>query len=472
MAENEILTNNEGKLMKHAAVELSVAPNNTTAFLTITPPENGGADATVDMVMQAVRDADIRYGIQEEALIAAVENKRYNENICAAMWTPPVDGVDGTITYLFDQSSVIAPTEDEHGVVDFKNLGLVKNIFAGTEIAKITLPTEGTPGTDILGRSVSQHIGEPVRPVLGNGTVITPEGTAIVAAVDGNLTFANGAFNVSEDLYLSGSVDVSSGNLDFIGNIIIKGDVMEGYKVVSKKNISVTGTATGAELIADGDVTVRLGIINSTITAKGNVKVGFCENSKIHADGDVNGDSFVGGEVFAGKNINATGKGILMGGKYTALENITAGTIGSESYAKTLITLGNNAVLCEEADNLRNALKGHEDKVDQLGKVVTTLTEFEKSQKLSPERAQMKVEAMRSRFQLQGEIKRINTRLKEIEIELQCSQELEVSVRKFLYPGTTIRINNYVHIMNTTEQRVKASIYKGDIILRPLYGDL
>ncbi len=465
------MAENDGKIMKHAGVEISVAPNNTTAFLTITPPENGGADITADKVLQAVREADIRYGINEEELIAAAENKRYNENICAAMWTPPVDGVDGTVTYHFDQNSVIRPTEDEHGVVDYKNLGLVKNILAGTKIATITLPTEGTPGTDIMGKIISQHIGEPARPILGNGTTITPEGTEIVATVDGNLTFANGAFNVNEDLYLSGDVDVSSGNLDFIGNIIIKGDVHEGYKVVSKKNISITGSATGAELIADGDISVRLGIVNSTVTAQGNIKVGFCENSHLHAEGNVDGESFVGGEVFAGKNINATGKGILVGGKYTALENIAAGTIGSDNYTKTMITLGNNAVLSEEAETLRQNLKGIEDKIDQLGKVVNTLTEYAKAAKLSPEREQMKVEAMRSRFQLQGEVKRINARLKEIAIELERNQDLFVSCRKTLYPGTTIRINSYVHIMNTVEHRVKASISHGDIIVRPLYGD-
>ena len=462
------MAENDGKIMKHAGVEISVAPNNTTAFLTITPPENGGADITADKVLQTVREADIRYGINEEELIAAAENKRYNENICAAMWTPPVDGVDGTVTYHFDQNSVIRPTEDEHGVVDFKNLGLVKNIFAGTKIATITLPTEGTPGTDIMGKMISQHIGEPARPILGNGTAITPEGTEIVATVDGNLTFANGAFNVNEDLYLSGNVDVSSGNIDFIGNIIIKGDVLEGYKVVSKKNISITGSATGAELIADGDISVRLGIVNSTVTAQGNIKVGFCENSHLRAEGNVDGESFVGGEVFAGKNINATGKGILVGGKYTALENIAAGTIGSDNYTKTMITLGNNAVLSEEAETLRQNLKGIEDKIDQLGKVINTLTEYAKAAKLSPEREQMKVEAMKSRFQIQGEIKRNKVRIGEIEQALERKQNLSVSCRREFYPGVLIRINSHIYQVNVLTPHCKATIGDTGITFVPL----
>ncbi|MFR0871144.1 MAG: hypothetical protein ACLSG5_07035 [Oscillospiraceae bacterium] len=38
--------------------------------------------------------------------------------------------------------------------------------------------------------------------------------------------------------------------------------------------------------------------------------------------------SFIGGDVYAGKLI-ASGKGILVGGKYTALEDISASVIGS-----------------------------------------------------------------------------------------------------------------------------------------------
>ena len=85
--------------------------------------------------------------------------------------------------------------------------------------------------------------------------------------------------------------------------------------------------------------------------------------------------------------------------------------IGSDNYAKTMITLGNNAVLSEEMEGHKHKVAELEDKLDQLGKIVTTLTEMAKVSKLSPQREQMKVEAMRSRFQIQGEIKRLNNRI-------------------------------------------------------------
>lgn len=454
----------------HAVVEISVDPNFTTAFMEVTAPQNDGMDVTMEQIKNAILEKGIYFGVFEEALPTVVENKRYGENICIARWQPPVDGVDGTIKYHFDKDSVIAPVEDEHGTVDFKNLGLVKNILKGTPIADITMPTEGEPGKDISGKSVPQHIGVPVNVNLGNGTVLTEDGSQIIASVDGNLRYVGGSFAVEEELLVNGDVDVKTGNIDFIGNIIIKGNVLEGYSVISKKNITINGTVTSATVQADGDITIRLGSINSTIDAKGNVKLGFCENSNIRCDNDVEAATFVGGEVYAGQNILATGKGVMMGGKYTALKNIEAATIGSEGYAKTVLTLGNNAVLSEEKDQLTRMNEELEDKVDQLGKILTTLTELAKAAKLSPEREHMKVEAMKSRFQLQGEIKRNLSRIADIERTLELKQNLSVSCRKEFYPGVIIRINSFIHQVNVYTSRSKAAIGEGGIVFLP-YGD-
>lgn len=452
----------------HAIVDISVDPNATTAFMEISPPLNGGLDVSMDMVRTAVNQKGISYGIYEEALVKAVEEKQYDQNICIAKWRPPVNGVDGVIKYHFDKDSVLAPIEDESGTVDYKNLGLVKNTLIGTVIATISMPTEGEPGTDITGKTVRQHIGVPARYTVGAGTSLTEDGTQIIASVDGNLRYANGSFIVEEELTIKGDVDVATGNIDFIGNINIKGNVLEGYTVASKKNIRINGTVTGATVIADGDINIKLGSINSTIESKGSVKLNFCENSVVKAEGDVEATSFVGGEVYSDQSIIASGKGAMVGGKYTALENIEASTIGSDNYTKTVITLGNNAILCEERDGLEHRLVELDDKVDQLGKILVTLQEMAKKAKLPPEREQMKVEAMKSRFQLQGEIKRIKVRIAEIEQILERKQNLSISCRKAFYPGVLIRINSHILQVNDMQVRSKATIGPDGIMFVPL----
>lgn len=459
--------NAEGKII-HSVVEISSDPNCTAAFLSFNAPENGGMDISEEKIYAALREKGIDFGIQKDVIEDAVSNKRYGENICIARWQAPVNGDDGVVEYAFKRESTFKPVEDENGNVDYKNLGLVRNIYKGTVIATIKMPTEGAPGIDIMGKSVPQKVGIAASYAVGKGTELVNDGTEIIASVDGNLVYANGAFCIEESLLIRGDVDVSSGNIDFIGDVIIKGNVLEGYKVTSKKNVTVQGSVTTGTVIADGNITIKLGSINSEIRSeKGNIKLDFCENSSIYAAGNVEGSSFVGGEVFAGKNIIVSGKGILMGGKYTALENITASVIGSESYAKTIITLGNNAVLTEEMEGHKRHIAEMEDKLDQLGKIVTALTEMAKVSKLTPEREQMKVEAMRSRFQIQGEIKRLNMRISEIETALERKQNLSISCKKAFYPGVTLRINSYVYQVNTVTSHARATIGDGEIVMAP-----
>ncbi len=460
-------TTNANNMPVHAVAEITVDPNSTSAFLTVTAPQNGGLDITLSKIKAAINEKNISYGIFEDALNIIVESKRYNENICIARWTPPVDGVDGEVKYHFDKTKVIAPVEDEHGTVDFKNLGLVKNTYVGTVIADISTPTEGTPGKDICGRVVSQHIGVPARVTLGKGTTLTADGLQIVASVDGNLCFINGAFCVDEELVIKGDVDVASGNIEFIGNIIIKGNVCEGYSVVSNKSITVNGAVTGASIKAIGDINIKLGSINSDIECKGNIRMGYCENSRVKCDESVEAQSFVGGEVFA-RAIAATGKGVMMGGKYTALESMEASTFGSEGYAKTIITIGNNAILTEEKEELEKKNAVLEDKFDQLGKILTTLTEIAKTAKLPPEREQMKVEAMKSRFQIQGELKRNQMRISDINRTLELKQNLSIACRREFYPGVLIRINSYVYQVNVLTGRSRACIGPEGIVFMPL----
>lgn len=455
------------EIIVHSQIDVSITPNNSTAFVSFSRPSGGGMDVSYERIIAVLKEKSVTYGILEDDIRRAVEQQRYEENIMAAQWDAPTDGVDGTIKYFYNSTQAIRPVEDEHGDVDYKDLGLVRNITAGTPIAMITPPTEGAPGKDISGNPVQQKVGTPAVYSLGKGTSLVNNDTEIVASYDGNLVYKNGCFCVEETLVIDGDVEVATGNIDFIGAVTVKGGVYEGFRVSSKRDIIINGTVTGAELISEGNITVKVGAINSTIKCKGNVKLGFCESSNVECDGTIESASFVGGEIFADK-IVATGKGVIMGGKYTALDGVEASIIGSENYVKTEVTLGNNAILSKEAEELKKSIEQMEDKVDQLGKVLNTLAELAKKTKLPPEREQLKAEAFRSRLKMLNEIKKSHKRIEEINEILKLTQNLSVVCKKIMYPGVILRINNCVYNVNTAENRVRASVEGADIVFRPL----
>lgn len=464
------MADNNYKIPVDAYVEVKIETNKQSAYMIVHEPQNGGKEITPAQIEQEIKYSNVEFGLEDMGLIhTAFRTIGYDHRIVIANWKAPVDGKNGYIEYHYDQNKVAKPTEDEYGNVDYKDLGLITNILRGTKIATIYEPTEGEGGYNVIGEPIPQKPGIPAKYSLGKGTKLSTDGNYIVADVDGNLTFRNGRFEVNEDLNISGDVGFSTGNIDFIGNVIIGGNIFEGFKVTSKKDITVHGMCTSADIKAGGNVTIKLGCLQSKVNCKGSFTANFCENSRIKSTGDVQSNSFISCEVYTDGSIIAGGKGIISGGSYTAIEDIKASVIGSNSYVKTDITVGSNAILTAEREKASVRLEKLEDALNQLTMVVDMLTERQKQGvTLSPKHEQMKSESLRTKIMTQKELKKMYARIEEIDNELSQKQNISVACKKRFYPGTTIRIDEYTYTVSQVYENSKATVIGDKIVMVPI----
>ncbi len=452
-----------------ASIEITIEEDKHSAYMVIHPPLYGGQAITPEQVRREIENSDVSFGLEDMGRIqTAVKAIGCGRRIPIATWRPPVNGENGFIQYHYSPDKVAKPTEDENGNVDFKDLGLITNILQGTNIATIHEPTEGKEGYDVMGNPIPQKPGNPVVVKLGSGTELSADGSRIVAAVDGNLVFKSGSFVVDEELKIAGDVGFSTGNIDFIGDVIISGNVFEGFRVTSKKSVTIRGAVSSAEINADANVTIALGCVQSTIKCKGNFKANFCENCRIKAGGNVEATSFVGCEVFTDCRIIAKGKSTISGGKYTAIDNVEASTIGSDRYVRTEITVGNNAVLTGERALAVMRLDKLQAAVDQLTKAIDMLTEKQKQgQTLKPRHEQLKSESVRARILTQNEIKKVNARIEEIDEELSHKQNISVICKRRFYPGTILHIDAYTFTVKEIYENSRATVLDDKIIMVP-----
>ena len=410
------------------------------ARLSITPAKNGGKEVTEQAVREAMALNGIRYNIDEDALKQAFTNGGLS--VLLAKGDPPVDGRNGYLVYHFERKSGAQMKADEFGNVDFRDLGLIENIEKDTVIADIFAETTGTPGRDIRGIEIPQYPGKPAKISVGNGVALSEDGEHLLAAVQGNLRWNKDHFVVDKELVVS-DIDLSVGNIDFIGDITIKGNVNEGFVVRSGGNISIAGNVTGATIEADGNITAKLGFVSSKITAGGDITVNFGENSEITAEGSIKAQSFVGCTVVCNGPLTVVGgKSVIVGGKYTCLSDIEVNYIGSDSYVRTMIVLGNVAVLAEELNDLKKRLKEYESQLSQLEMVCTTLQQQKKVAPLTPERDAMLKRSIKAKFSHMGLIKESNERIADIEHEIENTNDLCIKVKRAAFPGVTVRINN------------------------------
>lgn len=446
----------------HGKLDIQVTPSSSIAEMSITPPFYDGLPVTEEMVYAELKKQNVNYGINAAEITEVISKQLCNHLYEIAIWTPPVDGVDGAITYLFPKTVENKPKEDERGFVDYKDLGIIRNIKQGTVVATITLPTEGTPGTNVRGVTVQQKRGVAVNAPIGENIALSGDGTVMRAVADGNLKYAGSKFSVETIFNMRGDVDGSTGNLDFIGDIIVKGEVMEGFRISSQKSVTVFGNVTGAIIEAGGDVIIKKGCINSKIVAHGNVTLDFIETSDITCDGDINGDAFITSTIYCGGALTAQGKkGILMGGKYTCLKNLAANSIGTKSYAPTIITVGDNAIMLEERAECEKKIKDLDFQITRNAQDAEYLTKKQKELgSLPPERQEMLSAAVKGKIMNNMEKGKISARIEEIDKYLQNKQNLSITCRKDMYPGTKITINDFVLQVKDKYQFCK--IYLGE----------
>lgn len=444
---------------------VSVATNCSEAFVTVEPPENGGREVTVDAINQKLAEFKITYGIKHDEIKRIVNEKLYGERTLIAEWTPSENGIDGTITYHFEKQVKIAPVEDEHGFVDYKNLGLIRTVRKGDVIADITLPTDGQPGMDVRGQVLRQIVGKKASYTLGTNTVLTDDGTQIVAATDGNINFKNNAFSIDQVVTISGDVDASVGNISFVGDVIVKGEVMEGFKISSNSNIIVSGNVNGATLEADGDIIIKKGCINSKVIAHGSVTINFCEHSNIKCDGDLISSNFVICDVYCG-NLSVKGtNGGLMGGTYTSLTSVEIPNIGTKNYTPTLLTVGDNALLAEEKVVVLKNIEKLQKSLDDLTLIINFLNEKKKELHTLPEdKEKILGNSCRQKILIGVDINKLKKRIDEIDTSLSNRQYLTIGCKGHMYPGVKIVINDAVFKAEDEYVRTRISLDEDGII--------
>ncbi len=425
-------------------IDVNFDGEGTLCNVTLYAARNGGRPVTVDRVYEVLASHGINTGIDEFDIKDMVTNGLYETPICVARAIPPKRGLNGVLTFRFDRERKIAPKHDDSGVVDFRELDSIIPIRKGEVIADITLPTEGVPGVNIFGKEIPPEPGKPAKVTLGKNNIMTVDGKSVVAACDGHLMYGLGCFNVEDTVTIRSDLDLSVGNLNFFGDIHIKGNVMEGFKIVAGKTVKVDGSVFGSEIKAGGNVSIIGGCINSTIDTEGNVNIGFCENTTINSKGNVESKQFAFCEVFCYGELIAKGPtGVIVGGKITAMRDVTAGIIGSNKYTQTEINIGDGSVLYARK---KQAQKELDEIVEVLGQSTRNL-EFLKQRREMQGGRLSEAQAKQYKIETQNKIfynmkkKTLTETIAQLDEEIKNKDILSARCSGVIYPGSHFCIN-------------------------------
>ncbi len=440
----------------NGSVIVEVSDDKMRAYMTLIPPKPGGRDIDIDDVMEALEEKGVVYGIKEDVIRESIEDEVYNVPILVAEGTKPQNGEDARIVYHFRTEKKIQLREDEKGQVNFKDLDLVENVVAGQLLATKIPATEGVPGKTVTGEILEAKPGKDVELQPGKNTELSPDGMSIIATINGQVVLSRGKVNVEPVYEVNGDVDIKTGNIMFLGTVIVKGNVEDGFSVKAAGDIEVKGSVGKSVLDAEGDIYIKQGVmgkIGGIIKSGGSIYAKFLEQVNVIADKNVLvEDGIMHCNVDASEKVVCYGKrATIVGGRIRAGEVVNTKTLGSVSFTETVVEVGVDPKSRQRLFDLEKEKKEVEDELEKLKANIKTLQQQKESgRNFTEEKAEMLEKMLEDREEMTIRLSEINEEMEELRSYLKLLKTVgKVSVSKNVYPGVRIGIKDvYYDVTN------------------------
>jgi len=184
----------------------------------------------------------------------------------------PVYEIDDKLNIKFDEAVKKNNQQDDdaeiidYKSIDYKAIGAVKGVETGQVLAVLTPGKNGEDGVDIFGKIIKVKTAKKILIGIGEGCKLLDEFT-VVATSEGRPSVRVSTFYVYKTHEINGDVELKTGNIKFVGDIIISGSVREGMKVEAGNSILIRNNVAESEIVASGDVVIKGNVIHSNVAA-------------------------------------------------------------------------------------------------------------------------------------------------------------------------------------------------------------
>ncbi|MBO4705326.1 MAG: FapA family protein [Spirochaetaceae bacterium] len=433
-----------------ALLTVEISNDEMKASINVTSPAIGGAEISAEQIERVLQTQGVVAGISKEKIEEFVDMPIYGVPCVVAEALQPVDGRDAYIAYNFETDrSKLKLSETETGQVNFKELNLIQNVVEGQPLAQKMLAERGKAGKTIFGRYLEAKNGKDIPMPLGKNVAVDTDGRTIIAKTNGQVMLIGDKICVEPILEVDG-VSLKTGNIKFLGTVIVKGNVEDGFEVRASGNVEVYGAVGKSVIEADGDVIVSLGIMGRD---EGYVRAGkslwakFIQNTKVDVEEYVIvTDGIINSNVTCNKKILLQGKrASIIGGHLFATEEIHTKTIGSSGGgSETILEVGYDPRAKQRLDELLAKQDTLTKELDELDLNIETLENIKKVRRTLPHE---KEETLKTSIARKNEIETESAEMTEEITQIQQHlRELKiigkVSASGTVYAGVKIYIRD------------------------------
>jgi len=464
---------------RDAAVEVSVAADSMSAALTLGAEEGLGSPLTVEGVLASLAEKGVVQGLEPYSIAEAVSDARSGKPVLKRVVARGKQGKPGgsvEVEWLAHRATGALYTIHDGNRADFRERDTMTRVEAGAPILRIKKAADaGEDGVDVLGK--------PVKATGSAGADLVPEhdatireekdaeGNTLYVAVNGGEMVVEGLFGeggritVREKLDVEGDVGNATGNLRFPGTVHVAGSVLAGYSLIAGGDVAIAGAVEASLVSSDGCIKVAEGIKGArkgTIRARLCIEAAFAEQALLLAVDDVRLKT---GCVLCnvktnGRLLVAGDKGSLIGGICRARKGVDVAVLGSENFAKTEISFGQDYLVADQ-------IEAEEREIEKLKTMILqsdrTMTELESAGAGLDRIRQDKVKLLKL-------LEKRTHRVFDLREKFETHVASEVRVRGMVFPGVILESHNRFYEVRAKKSKVVFSFDQqlGRIVERPL----
>jgi uncharacterized protein (DUF342 family) len=461
------------ELDRKAELQIRIAEDGLEASLRLFPPLGSPPWPTIEGIRGFLREHGVVEGHDEGAIADMVARKIVRQWVSLAKGRPPKNGKDAAIEYKINLHSLRPKEVSDGSRVDMRDLGTVVNVLKGQELAEKSLPVPGEDGMSVLGKPIRAYQGKDKGLPQGSGTLLSEDRLHLFADVDGHVTVKDGKLTVQPLFEVKGDLDYSVGNVQFVGPVSVKGAVREGFEVSAGGDLFVEGVVEGATLRSNENIHIRIGVRGigkAQIVAKKDVIVGYVDQAKVRAGGDIRvTEAILHSDVGARGMVVVAGskKGQIVGGRIQAGSEVVCEILGSEMGTRTDVVVGVFPELLEERRRLGEALKEMQDKLREVETNLGYIKKIESAGQLDEQKRGILLRLTKAKFQLQAQIALIGEKSRGIEVEVERNKASgKIRVRNVCHPGVVVTIRGLTYIVRETLRFCCFAVEEGEVKIK------
>jgi uncharacterized protein (DUF342 family) len=460
---------------RRARVAVTVSKDAMTASILLRAPQAGDGPITFEEVMDELKESEVVFGIDTDAIRKAVDDCTYNAPVRVAVGRMPERGAHATFVYNFDTSLTHKPKEGSDGLIDYRDISFIQNIEKGAVLATKVPATPGIPGTSVKGKEIKGADGHDIPFKNGVNTEVSSDGLSLIATASGAIQFQFGKVSVMDVMVIKGDIDHAIGNIDCRGSVRVTGGVKAGFKLTIDGDLEVTGNVEDAEIHVKGNIMVKGGAFGEQggiIEAGGDITLKYAEGQRLLAGNEIQvGGEIVNCQVEAGQRVTVKGRrGKIIGGSVRARREIRAAVLGSEAGTRTDLQVAYDPEMMSRYHSVMKEIQRINEDSIRIKEALYVLYRLQVDNKLPPE----KKAAMDKLEQFQKEapesLKLLTQQKTEIETALQQCSEAVIICEEVMYPGVKASFGIVYREIVEEHKRCKLNLEAGKVLISDYRG--